>query len=526
MAEPTPVSSKGDLVLGYDFGTSSVKAALFDRDGRIVADGQRSYPLMLPEDGWAEQAPEDWWAAMGAVTRAILDTAQVNPNRIAALGLAAQMCGTIPVDRDGGPLHNCLIWLDTRSDAVARRITGGGPRIAGYGAFKLLRWLYLTNGAPNLSGKDPASKIVWLRENRPALWARAHKLLDVKDWLVQRCCGAFVTTEDCAHLTWLMDTRKGRRRWSPILLRQAGLEATRLPAITRATENAGALTPSAADHLGLAAGTPVAAGAGDVNACAVAAGDLSPGIYHVHLGTSMWLGTHTTGRRVDPLSGIATICAARPDSYFLVATQESAGSAAAWAARCLGFEGADGAAERALDTAAADAAPAADAPYFFPWLYGERAPADDKFIRAGFVNASLAHGRSALARSVLEGVALNTRWALQYAERLGGRADRDIRIMGGAARSDLWCQIIADVLQRPVARPDRPELGGARGAAAIATVTAGWHESLDAAAATAAAAPRRRFEPDADRADLYRERYARFVDYYRRVRRWHRRRPA
>jgi len=517
------VNSKADLVLGYDFGTSSVKAALFDRNGRVVADSQQPYPLLLPQPGWAEQKPEDWWRAMAAATRALLAKAQAAPERIAALGMSAQMCGTIPVDCDGGPLHNCLIWLDTRSDGIARRITAGGPRIAGYGIFRLLRWLYLTNGAPNLSGKDPASKILWLRENEPEIWTRAHKLLDVKDWLLHRCCGSFVTSEDCAHLTWLMDTRKGRRGWSRTLLGQADLDQDRLPRIMHATQQAGTLTAIAAAHLGLATGTPVAVGTGDVNACAVAAGDLTPGVYHIHLGTSMWLGTHTRGRRVDPMTGIATICGAAPDACFLVATQESAGAAAGWAARSLGFAGPDNNGLAALNDAAAQTPPAQDAPYFFPWLYGERVLADDKFLCGGFAGASLEHGRGALARAVLEGVGLNTRWALQYAARLGGPAEHGIRIMGGAARSDLWCQILADVLQTPVDRTDRPELGGALGAAVVASVAAGWFDNLDSAARMAAAPQYRRFEPDAGAAALYRHRFARFLDYHRRVRRWHRR---
>jgi len=516
------VGKNANLILGYDFGTSSVKAALFDREGRIVEDAQESYPLLLPRPGWAEQRPADWWGAMGKVTRAILAGAQVKPDCIAALGLSTQMCGTVPVDRDGEALHNCLIWLDTRSHAIARQITAGGPRVAGYGIVKLLRWLYLTNGAPNLSGKDPASKILWFRENEPEIWDRTHKILDVKDWLLSRCCGAYVTTEDCAHLTWLMDTRKGRRSWSPALLRQARLKEALLPGIIHATDKAGVLTQEAAAHLGLLAGTPVAGGAGDVNACAVAAGDLTPGAYHIHLGTSMWLGAHTTGRRVDPLTGIATICAAYPDAYFLVATQETAGAATAWGARCLGFADGDDDGLDGLNAAAARAVPDLGSPYFFPWLYGERVPADDKFLRGGFANASLEHGRDSLARSVLEGVALNSRWALQYAERLGGRARQGIRIMGGGARSDLWCQIFADVLRHPIERPERPELGGARGAAMIAAVAAGLFNDLGAASAMAALPRVDRFEPDACNADLYAARFRRFVAYYRRVRRWYR----
>lgn len=511
-----------NLILGYDFGTSSVKAALFDREGRIVADHQESYPLLLPRPGWAEQKPADWWDAMRTVTWALLAKAQVQADRVAALGLSTQMCGTLPVDRDGMPLHNCLIWLDTRSDAIARQITAGGPRVAGYGAFKLLRWLYFTNGAPNLSGKDPASKILWFREKEPAIWDRTHKMLDVKDWLLARCCGAYVTTEDCAHLTWLMDTRKGRRGWSQTLLRQAGLHQALLPEIIGATEQAGTLTAEAAAHLGLAEGTPVAGGAGDVNACAVAAGDMAPGAYHIHLGTSMWLGAHTAGRRVDPLTGIATICAARADAYFLVATQETAGAATAWGARCLGFADADDEGLDGLNAAAARTVPDLDAPYFFPWLFGERVPADDKYLRGGFANASLEHGRDAFARAVFEGVALNSRWALQYAERLGDQARGSIRIIGGGARSDLWCQIFADVLRHPIERPERPELGGARGAAMIAAVAAGWFDTLDTAAVMAALPRLNRFEPDAGAADLYAKRFKQFVAYYRRVRRWYR----
>jgi xylulokinase len=427
----------------------------------------------------------------------------------------------VPVDRTGTPLHNCLIWLDTRSDAIARRITGGGPRIAGYGAFTLLRWLRLTNGAPNLSGKDPTSKILWFKEERHEIWERTHKVLDVKDWLLHRCCGAYVTTEDCAHLTWLLDTRRGRKCWSPAILDRLGIDRAVLPDVIPAVETAGVLTASAAEHLGLAAGTPVAAGAGDVNACALAAGTLAEGAYHMHVGTSMWLGTHMSKRRVDPTAGIATICAAVPDTYFLVATQESAGSAAAWAARGLGYKK-NGAPDFEGFFAAAEAAkPALESPYFFPWLYGERVPVDNKYLRGGFANLSLTDGRVELARAVLEGVALNTRWAMEKAQRLGRMSEPMIRLMGGGTVSDLWCQILADVHQRPMQRMEWPRLSGALGAAMTAAVTARWFGDLSEA--TVMARAQHCFQPDPRRAEQFQGRFERFVEHYRLSRGWYRR---
>ncbi|HEU4550593.1 MAG TPA: FGGY family carbohydrate kinase, partial [Rhizomicrobium sp.] len=183
-----PVAGQ-DLVLGYDFGTSAVKAALLAQDGTIVAATTQAYPLMLPQRGWAEQDPRDWWTAMGAASRALTASVPDAAGRIAAIGLSAQMGGVVPVDAVGGALHNALIWLDTRSADIARELTGGMIRVAGYGPLKLARWLRLTGGAPSLSGKDAISKIVWLRRHRPDLWPRIHKFLDVKDYLLAQLTG-------------------------------------------------------------------------------------------------------------------------------------------------------------------------------------------------------------------------------------------------------------------------------------------------------------------------------------------------
>lgn len=506
----------GRYVLGFDVGTSAVKAALFERDGRLAATAQHPFALHLPAPGHAEQHPQDWWAAMGLAAREAMARAGALATEVSGIGIAAQMCGLVAVDAQGTPLHPCLIWLDTRSQPQARALTAGGPRVAGYGLFMLARWLRLANGAPNLGGKDPTSKMVWLREQRPDLWPRVHRLLDVRDWLVHRLTGEFVTGRDSANLTWLMDTRDGREGWSAPLLRHAGIDAALLPRIAGGCEPAGTLTPEAAAHLGLAAGTVVSTGAGDLNAYALAAGSLAPDAWHLHVGTSSWLGCTLPRRRVAPLNGIATICSVLPQRHLLIATQESAGSAVAWAARTLGFgDGADGL--RALDEAAAAGRPEA-APLFLPWLHGERVPVDDAALRGALMGLSLATRREDVALGLLAGVAQNIRWAWSVARPLAEGVRGPLRLLGGACRSALWPQVIADVLGHPVAVMAEGEWGGARGAALTAAVACGWHDSAEQAAGELRIA--RTVEPDPRRAAWADERHAAFVAAHRATRGW------
>jgi xylulokinase len=506
-----------DLVLGYDFGTSAVKAALFDRDGVVAAHASQPYPLYLPEPGWAEQDADDWWRAMVAATFGVLGAVPGAASRIAAIGLSAQMGGVVPVDAEGNALHRALIWLDTRSADIAREITGGWLRVAGYGPLKLMRWLRLTGGAPSLSGKDAISKIVWLRRHRPALWPRIHKLFDVKDYLLARCTGRFVTSFDCAHLTWLFDARPGRKRWSPVLLKSIGLDRALLPEIGGASDVAGALTAEAAAALGLRPGTPVTVGAGDVAAAAIGAGNPEQGSLHLYLGTSAWLAARIPRSRVDPSTSIGSLSFADGQGYLLIATQENAGACISWGLKLLGLVDGDFA---GFEAAARRFTPSAEAAMFFPWLSGERVPVDDARVRGAFANLSLRSGRDEIAYAIHEGVALNLRWAMKSFDRLSGRAGQCLRLVGGGARNKFWAQLFANVLGREIEISAAPEQCGTRGAAITAAVAAGWYANLDAAAVMAS--PGRVFTPDSAAAALYDIRFRRFASYYARVRGWYR----
>lgn len=496
-----------DLVLGIDLGTSAVKAALFDAQGAVHATARASYDTHFPAPGHAEQDPHDWWRAVGATTRKLAAAVENGADRIKGVGVAAQMCGSVAVDAAGEPLHPCLIWLDTRSAAIAREITRGLIRIEGYGLLRLLGWLRLSNGAPNLDGRDTLSKLLWLKAqlgNAPA------RYLDVKDWLLLKLSGRAVTTPDVAQLTWLMDNRVGRRDWSERYLGRFELTRSMLPEIVESSALAGALTAGAAAHLGLRAGITVSGGASDLNAAALAAGDHSEGAYHLSLGTSAWWGAHSTRRHVSPTTGIATMCAAHNDRYLLVAAQESAGAAVRWAASAFGFED-----ERAVDAAASQTRPGPDTPTFVPWLYGERVPVSVREGRGALAGASLRTNRHDLAYAVLAGVAFNARWAYDCARRIVAPSTPLVRVTGGGAASAVWRQVVTDVVGVPLQVVEAPQYAGARGAAMTAAAACGWYATLDEAATMARYAET--VQPDPARRAWADDRYARFVDLAKRI---------
>lgn len=507
-------------ILAHDLGTSSNKAVVITLDGEVITASAASYDVLTPEPGWAEQDPAAWWDAVCRSSRHALADAGISPAEIAAVSFTGQMQGVLPVDRKGTPLSHCLIWLDMRAKEQSREATRGWVRIHGYGVKRLARWLWTTNGAPTLSGKDPLAKMLWLRDKRPALWAQTHKLLDAKDYLLHRTTGNFVTTYDCGNSTWLMDTRNGRREWSQSLLRTLGIPEEKLPALIPGTAIAGELQSDAARDMGLRAGTPVVAGAGDVAAMAVGTGTVRDHDVNLAIGTSAWLATHVPGRLRDLRTYVASICSAHPDKQLLVAHQETGGACLEWARTSLsGWEhpaGAQGPTYKDLDALVEGYGPGASDLLFLPWMNGEYAPVDDPWARGGFVNLSLNHEVGHLVRAVYEGVALNARWALGAIENLTGRPSDALRFSGGGASSEVWCQIVADVLDRPIIQFDRPRLAAARGAALIASVALGEIANFEDIARIVPG--RARYEPARESQQLYADKFGLFKEFYRRNR--------
>ena len=508
-----------DRILAVDLGTSGVKVAVIGVRGELVASAVERYPLHVLGGGGVEQDPADWWDAVVRGTRRVLGEPGVDPARVVGVGCSAQWSGTVPVDDRGRPLMRAVIWMDSRGAEQVRRITRGVPAVQGYGVGRLAAWVRRSGGAPGHSGKDTVAHILWIRDRLPDVYRRTHKFLEPRDWLNFQLTGRMASSPDAATLLWATDTRDvGAVRYDDHLLGLAGLDRDKLPDLVPTATVLGPLRPEAAAALGLPPTAQVVTGAPDIMASAIGAGTVADFDAHLYLGTSSWLVCHVPFRKTDLFHNLASVPSAIPGRYLLVNEQEAAGVCLAELGSWL-FPSEAGA--PAGDPYAAMLALAAEVPagsdglLFTPWLNGERTPVDDRTVRGGFFNQSLGVTRGHLVRAVLEGVACNSRWLLTYVERFVGRRLEAVTAVGGGARSELWCQVHADVLGRVVRQAADPVLANARGAALQASVALG-HLGWDEVAATVPIA--RTFEPDPAHRRVYDTLFPEFVNLYRSTR--------
>ena len=507
-------------ILAIDLGTSALKVALVSVEGEVIASEQEACRVALRPGGGAEQDPEGWWALIAGASSRLLNSGAAPPESVAAVCCTAQWSGTVPVDRDGHPIRPAIIWMDSRGAPQARRITSGPVRVQGYGVDKLVRWIRKTGGIPAQSGKDSLAHILWLKQEEPDTYRDAHLFLEPKDWINLRLTGRAAASYDSIALHWVTDNRKpGAIRYDPALLRLAGLQRSQLPDLIAATDIVGPLLPGPAGVLGVPAGIPVVAGAPDIQSAAIGSGATRDFQAHLYVGTSSWLTCHVPFKKTDLLRNMASLPSAIPGRYFVADEQETAGSALTFLRDRVLFAGdAPPDAYREFDRMAAGTPPGSHGVIFTPWLYGERTPVEDRFVRGGFHNLSLSTTRDDLVRAVLEGVALNSRWLLGAVERFTRRRLDPIRFIGGGARSDVWCQIFADVLGRTIEQVADPVNANARGAAMLAAVALG---EMDFDQVPDRVRVARRYAPGASAGAVYDDLFGEFVGFYRRDRRAH-----
>lgn len=503
-------------VLAIDLGTSGCKVAVVRLDGHVESFAFEPVATHLVGALGVEQDPEDWWRSLVAATSRALAASPVAADRIEALSCSCQGEGTVAVDSDGAPLGRAMLWMDMRGAQAVRRLAGGWlPRIGGYDPLKLWRWLRITGGAPALSGKDPAGHIAYLRESRPELFERAHKLLNVLDYMNFRLTGRYVATPDSALTTWVTDNRRlDRVSYDPGLLALAGIPEAKLPSLVRCTDELGPLLPAAARALGLPQAVRVIAGAIDNSAAALGSGAVQDGALHLYVGTSSWIAAHVPRMKTSLRHQVAALPCAVPGRYLMTAMQSAAGANLNFVRDRLLFppdlltpEGAGADFYARLAELAATSPAGAQGLLYLPWLAGERTPVDDPSLRATLLNVSLKHTRADMLRAVLEGVALNTRWMLESVDQFLGRPARSITLVGGGGQSELWAQIFADTLGITVRVPREPIQANLRGAAFLAGIGIG---ALGVDDIPSRVPLQRDFEPQRENRALYAERYTQF----------------
>jgi len=505
------------FILALDLGTSACKVDLISERGQVIGHEAEVVPVAYLDHGGAEQDLEASWGAFVRCAQRLIGRRLAPVESIVAVCAATHGFGTLAVDADGRPLHRAILWLDARGAEYAQQLVGGF--LVGYAPHKILQWIRLTGGAPSLSGKDTVGHLLFLREQQPEIYREAHKFLDVLSYIDFRLTGRMVSTTDNAATTWLADNRDLRRiRYHPGLLAQLGLPTERLPPIVGCTDVLGPLRPAVAEELGLAKEVQVVGGSFDLPAAALgagAAGDFEP---HLSIATSSFITVHVPFKKTDVFHSMASLPSGRPDRYLLLAEQEIAGGSLVFLRDRVFFpQDALGEAPPPADfydrlNRLVAASPAGSRGVVFaPWLYGERAPVDDPTLRGMFFNLSVDTTRADMLRAVLEGVALNTRWILGPVERFCGRRMNALRVAGGGAQSDVWCQIYADVLDRDILQVESPIHATARGAAFLALVGLGRMRFEEVSERVRV---QRRYLPDPAQRSVYNEQFRAFVDLH------------
>lgn len=495
-----------DLLIGHDVGTGGSKSVLADVDGNIIASTFEPYEVHYPKPNWAEQNPADWWRAVTASTRRLLEESDADPVQVRGIGFAGQMIGIVPVDTFGEPLSPAIIWLDSRADQQAERLI---RRLGGRRAFTLI-----AGALP--SGKDVVCKLAWLKENEPDLFDATGAFLDVAGYLVLRATGELSMDHTGAGGTGLLNNKN--RQWSGLLARLVGVPLEKMPPIKSSIDVVGGLTKEAAGEMGLPDGTPVIAGMADIPAAATGSGALEDGEAHIYLGTSSWLCLSLSHPKNLPRNGIVSVASPDPEMFIMLGESETAGICLKWFAENLAtpseWESAGGdemAIFAVLDELVQEVEPGAGRLLFTPWMFGERSPVTDTTLRASFINLSLEHEREHMLRAVYEGVAYNLRWMMDEVEK-AGLPVKSVRAIGGGAKSDTWMRIMADATGRRIEALANPQEAGALGCALAVAVGLGIFN--DYKHIKEVLKVRRSFDPDRAAAAQYDTLYATFRDLY------------
>ncbi len=485
----TPIGSDDDVVIGVDVGTSGVGVVAMDRAGRVVASADDPVPLATPRPGWTEQDPADWVDATTSGLTTV--TAQVGADRVMAIGLSGQMHGMVATDASRRVLRPALLWNDQRTAAEAAALE------AAVGRHRLIS----RTGNPAITGFQ-LPKVMWLRRHEPEVFARTARIALPKDHVATALTGEAAAEPSDASGTGAYELRSGT--WDAEVLAAVDLDPALWPPLISSHDVVGPLGAAIAEGVGLRAGLPVVAGAGDNAAAATALGlgARHPEVGSVSLGTSGVLFAALNRPTPEPEGRVHLFAHADGGFHLLGVTLSAAGSL-----RWYRDVFAPDATYDELMATAAGAPPGANGVTFKPYLAGERSPHLRADLRGSFHGLSLATTRADVVRAVIEGVAFSLREAHDAMSTIA--APSRWLATGGGARSDLWLSIVATVLRAPVGRPAGPDggetsAGAAEGAAWLAWRALGHDPDREPRAGTW-------LQPDEDAAPALEEAYQRYL---------------
>lgn len=454
-----------EYILAHDLGTSGNKAVLYNTDGELVKSCTAQYKTNYYNGNWAEQDPEDWWRAVCESTRQLLQDTLTD--RIRAVSFSGQMMGCLCLDKGGRPLHPHVLYCDARADRQTEEVME-----------RIDLWTFYTITGHRASPSYTLEKLMWIRDHEPQIYRDTYKVLNAKDYIVYRLTGVLGTDYSDAGGTAAFNIVE--KKWSDLIADRVGIDLEKFPDAHESTEIAGEVTAQAAEETGIPAGTPVCFGAGDGCAAGVGAGSIAPGETYTCVGSSAWVGATTAEPFFDRKRRTPVFPHAVPGLYHSCGAMQTAGASFAWAAREVfgtAYEqGQQGHIFSRMDPEILSAEPGSHGVIFLPYLMGERSPWWDNDARGCYLGISQETRRGDLLRSVQEGVAYNLRAILDiYREKL---AVNEMTLVGGAANSHIWREIIADVFGVPVLRPRNTDECTSMGAAIIGGVGTGVYSDF------------------------------------------------
>ena len=468
--------------IALDIGTGSTRAALMNREGRVLKVAAHEYEQIVPAYGWSEQCPDHWWAAACLALKTITAFARAGKFHIDAVAACGQMHGTVLVDDDGRLTREAVpLWNDKRTLQYVQEFEASEQG---------KDWLSATANPPTPAW--PAFKLQWLRDNDPEAWHRTSCVLMPKDFVNLRLTGERCMDWTDAACSFLMDPNTGQ--WSEKVFSRLGLDRSYMPAIRLPTDVLGQVSSEAALMTGLVQGTPVLVGGGDYPVALLGSGVCRPGLASEVAGTSSII----TLVAEKPVLHSEICNVGTPEgNWGAFVLLESGGDAARWARRTFH--------ENTLSYTeimeqANTAAAGSDALFFLPYLVGERL-GSHRNSRAQFFGLSAGHGLAEMHRAVLEGVGFAVNHHLQIMERATGTRPETLIASGGGAKADLWLRIKAAIYNRPILIPEEPECGLV-GCAILAAVATGA-ESDVASGAASMVSYAREVTPDPDWATHY-----------------------
>jgi xylulokinase len=453
-------------LLGLDVSTTGSKALLIDETGAVAASHTTPHPISQPYPLWSEQNPADWWAGMVASIRAVL--AKTNAaSAIQAIGLTGQMHGLVCLDAQNNVLRPAILWNDQRTQAECDEMT----RVIG-----AKRLIQLT-GNRALTGFT-APKILWVRNHESPVYAQIAHILLPKDYVRFKLSGDYAA--DLADGAGMVLLDVANRRWSEAVLKELNIPQEWLPKLVEGPAVTGVVSEQAAKETGLKAGIPIVGGGGDQAAQATGVGAVRPGIIALTVGTSGVVFAPLAQYAYEPEGRLHAFCHSVPGQWHFMGVMLSAAGSLQWYRDTLAPQEDFG----ALTAEAGDVLPGSEGLLFLPYLSGERTPHPDPLARGAFVGLTVRHSRAHLTRAVMEGVAFGLRDSFELIKQASPGAITEVRVSGGGAKSQVWRQIMADILGVPLVVAEAIE-GAAYGAALLAGVGGGvWPDVLAATQAT------------------------------------------